>query len=244
MENLFNKDYEYMLEVEHSKVMADLSQEIFHDFKNTLATISGLAQLSMMKTQLDDVKAHLNHINLATFELRDALDKYYRFTCGNSEPLNEPVSLQEIIFDTVEMIQFRLNSAKSKELRLDLNIKSNSLVLCNKYDLKQSFLNIMMNSLDSMEDLGGVLSVSIYSNDDNSSIIVDIIDTGTGISEKHLKEIFKGGFTTKYNGTGLGLKISKNCVEKHKGTINVTSIPNKGTKVQIALPIYNGIDIH
>lgn len=238
LNNYNDKDIEA---IENYRMMIDLSEEIFHDFKNILATISGLAQLSMITTQSDELKNYLTRINQATFDFRDILNKYYSYTNGVKEQKEEPSVLYLIMNSALEMIRFRLHSPNTEgiELKLNSNIRSSSKVLCTEYQLRQSFLNIMMNAADSMEETGGTLYIDIYDNEDRSFVIIDIIDTGVGISVENLDKIFKSKFTTKDKGSGLGLRIVKKQIEKLGGSIRVTSVVNKGTKVQISLPIYN-----
>lgn len=241
MDILYNdKDME-LEAIENYRVMIDLSEEIFHDFKNILATISGLAQLSMITTQSDELKNYLTRINQATFDFRDILNKYYSYTNGVKEQKEEPSVLYLIMNSALEMIRFRLHTPNTNgiELNLNSNIKSSSKVLCTVYQLKQSFLNIMMNAMDSMEEIGGTLSIDIYDNEDSSFVIIDITDTGIGISVENLDKIFTPKFTTKEKGSGLGLPIAKKYIEKLGGRISITSEINKGTKVQISLPIHN-----
>ncbi|WFA08710.1 HAMP domain-containing sensor histidine kinase [Tissierella sp. Yu-01] len=241
MENSYNKDIEDLVAIENYRMMIELSEEIFHDFKNILATISGLAQLSMIKTQSDELKGYLSRINEATCDFRDTLNKYYSYTIGNVDAKEEPHVLYVIVNDAIEMIKYRLHEPGifGKELNLNIRIRSNSKVLCNGYDMKQCFLNILMNSIDSMEDTGGILTVEVYNNSSNEFLIVEIIDTGTGISNENLEKLFKARFTTKKHGTGLGLNIAKNCVENYGGELEITSKLNVGTRVKISLPIYN-----
>ena len=240
MDILKNDNDKDLEAIENYRIMIDLSEEIFHDFKNILATISGLAQLSMITTQSDELKNYLTRINQATFDFRDILNKYYSYTNGVKEQKEEPSVIYSIMNNALEMIRFRLHSPNTNgiELKLNANIKSSSKVLCTEYQLRQSFLNIMMNAIDAMEETGGTLSIDIYDNEDLSFVIIDITDEGIGISEKNIKKVFKNKFTTKEKGSGLGLRIAKNCIESLGGSIKITSEVNKGTKVQLALPIY------
>jgi two-component system sporulation sensor kinase B len=239
--NSYNNDINDLVAIENYRMMIELSEEIFHDFKNILATISGLAQLSMIKTQSEELKGYLSRINEATCDFRDTLNKYYSYTLGDTEKKQEPHVLYTIVDEALEMIKYRLHEpcGFGRELNLNLKIRSNAKVFCNKYDLKQCFLNILMNAIDSMEEKGGILTVDVYNNETNDFIIVDIMDTGTGIPEELMDKLFKARFTTKKNGTGLGLNIAKNCVENHGGKLKISSKLNEGTTVQISLPIYS-----
>lgn len=245
MEKSYEQELKDMTAIENYKVMVELSEQIFHDFKNILATISGLAQLSMITTQSDEVRDYLTHINSATFEFRDTLDKYYKYTLGSSQMEDQPLRIDSIVSKALEMISYRLNRANKhgKQVDLDMKISSNSLVMCDEHELKQGILNIMMNSLDAMETKGGRLSINLYDNEDRSYVIMEISDTGIGIPRENLNRIFDNKFTTKEKGTGLGLKIAKNCVERLGGSLSIISEENLGTSITISLPIFNGENV-
>ena len=94
--------------------------------------------------------------------------------------------------------------------------------------------NLLKNALDSMEGKG---SISVDMNDDDNKVIIDVTDTGKGISSQNVSKVFKPGFTTKKRGWGLGLSLSKRIIEQyHKGEIYVkNSEPGKGTIFRIVL---------
>lgn len=235
-----NYDVDDLTIYESNKVMKEISEEIFHDFKNILATISGLAQLSMIKTQSDEVRNYLTHINQATFDFRDTLEKFYLYTNGEDSSVSKPHALKDIVNKALDMVEYRLNRPQKnkKEIKLDLLINSDAVVNCNEYDLKQSLINIMMNSIDAMEDRGGSLTVELTDNADGSYVNVNITDSGIGISEEDLQRVFESKFTTKEFGSGLGLKIAKNCIERLGGSINLTSKLNHGTRVEMRIPTF------
>ena len=116
------------------------------------------------------------------------------------------------------------------------NIHSMSKIYCNEYKMKQAILNILMNAIDAMEDIGGILEVKLFELGDR--VRLEIIDTGTGISKDNLDKIFHANFTTKgIKGTVLGLKISKTIFEEYGGRIEVRSQVGKGTRFIVHLPI-------
>ena len=83
-------------------------------------------------------------------------------------------------------------------------------------------------------DGAGTVRVEIGSRDDCASVIVS--DTGHGIPEQQLSQIFRPFYTTRGNGTGLGLSLAHRIIEDHHGRINVTSIVGKGSKFEVLLP--------
>jgi signal transduction histidine kinase len=93
--------------------------------------------------------------------------------------------------------------------------------------------NIIRNAIEAMGD-GGRLTIS--ARDDEREIKIEVADTGIGIPENNMEDIFKPFYTTKPTGMGLGLTFSRRAVEAHKGTIDAESKAGKGTKIKITIP--------
>jgi signal transduction histidine kinase len=102
--------------------------------------------------------------------------------------------------------------------------------------MKQVFLNLILNAIDAMND-GGTLRLATRYEEETHSIIIEIADTGKGIGTDVMDKIFQPFFTTKPRGTGLGLSISKRLIEEHGGAIMVQSMPDRGTTFIISLPV-------
>lgn len=102
--------------------------------------------------------------------------------------------------------------------------------------LRQVFSNIILNAVQAMLPDGGTLRLTTRQHGPGNGCIVEVRDTGKGISADHLEKIFTPFFTTKDTGTGLGLSVSYGIVKDHGGDIRVTSIPGRGTCFEIELP--------
>ncbi|OLS01852.1 sensor protein ZraS [Tissierella creatinophila DSM 6911] len=232
------KDTRDMMPEEYLKILVNLSEGIFHDFKNTLAIISGLSQLSASKVDSKEVKDNLKIINESTFECRDAIDRFYGFINGYSVKDKKANSLRHILFTILDMVKYELNSVNTKGHYIETNLTVSTVgqIYGNEYELKQGILNIVLNAIQSMENTGGTLDIRLYEKEDH--IILEIEDTGTGIAEENIGKIFEPKFTTKGDkGTGLGLIISKNIMEENDGEISFKSELGKGTKFTIKFPI-------
>jgi signal transduction histidine kinase len=101
--------------------------------------------------------------------------------------------------------------------------------------LKQVFMNLLLNAVDAMPD-GGKLTLRTVYDETTCAIHVTVIDTGKGIDTAVLSKIFQPFFTTKSKGTGLGLAISKRLIEDHGGKISIESSKGKGSTFVISLP--------
>jgi len=114
-------------------------------------------------------------------------------------------------------------------------LKSITKILMDNKRMEQVFLNIIINSIDSMSK-GGRLSIIAYL--EKEYVIIEISDTGKGIRKQDISKIFNPFFTNKSNGVGLGLSVTHRIIQSHKGKIEVESKYHKGTKFTIKLPIF------
>ena len=100
--------------------------------------------------------------------------------------------------------------------------------------LTQVLLNLVINAIEAMPD-GGDLTLATTT--DGNWLRISICDTGQGISPEEAAKIFEPFYTTKANGTGLGLSVSYGIIQQHGGHIEVTGGPDQGTTFTVALPI-------
>jgi len=113
-------------------------------------------------------------------------------------------------------------------------------VFCNQNELKQVFINLLKNGIESMPS-GGKLLVRTENVRDHK-IRICIVDEGVGIPKEALARIGEPFYTTKEKGTGLGLMICYQIIETLQGTLRFESEPGAGTTVEIVLPAYNCIE--
>jgi len=116
-------------------------------------------------------------------------------------------------------------------------------VPCYPMQLKQVFMNLLVNAYQAIEETlgarGGIGTVTLTTAPNDGGVLVEITDTGTGIAPDHIDRIFDPFFTTKKvgAGTGLGLSTSFNIVRRHGGTMRVESALGRGTTFRIQLPL-------
>ncbi|MEL7148304.1 MAG: ATP-binding protein, partial [Bacteroidota bacterium] len=223
---------------EKEKFLADMS----HEIRTPMNAIAGFAKL-LDNDQLDDsakqyVKIitdsadHLSHI------LNDVLD-YTKMQEGKINLEKKSFHIGELARSVVHMLQ---EKAFEKGLTIDLDISCNTLdVVGDPYRLKQIILNLVHNAIKFTHQ-GGV-SIAIYcrgTTQDSVTVEFNVTDTGIGISQDHLDNIFKEfeqvGDGNQTRGAGLGLTISKRLVLLQQGEINVRSKKDKGTTFIFTIP--------
>jgi signal transduction histidine kinase len=124
-----------------------------------------------------------------------------------------------------------------KEIEISAEIESNEFMLMADEKLfEQVLINLVKNSIEAINRVNGKIVLRAFHKMDGFSS-VQVIDNGKGITPGEVENIFVPSFTTKENGTGIGLTISKQIIQLHGGTIAVTSQPNKETCFEICLPL-------
>lgn len=203
-----------------------IAQTIAHEVRNPLNNID--LAVNQLKTDLP----HLGENATMLLELIDRNSKRINQLISNL--LNE-VHLSDSHFQSVQLNQIideALEQAKDRILLVQMKVEKhydNDLppILGNAEKLRTAFLNLIVNSLESIEHQKGILQISTKAKD--NKCIVDITDNGAGMTEEVQSKLFEPYFTTKKKGVGLGLTNTRNIIQNHKGSISVASNPGKGT---------------
>jgi len=126
-----------------------------------------------------------------------------------------------------------------KDIKINtLSDKEHYIIKADPYLLAQVFENIIINAIQAMDKKGNItISYSLHSNDDKKYVQISITDEGCGIPEEELNMIFQPLYTKKQKGSGLGLYMAKLIIEKHGGSITVSSSVGKGATFNILLPM-------
>lgn len=221
---------ELMINSEKLTVAGQLAAGIAHEVRNPLTAIKGFLQimesgLKDQKMYFEIISSEMNRIEMILNELLvlSRPQQITKYTKGN---------LKVIIEQIVTLLQTQTNM---NSIEIITKIEHNlPLIHCDENQLKQVFINFLKNSIEAMPK-GGAITIEVQSKS-SESLIVRIVDQGHGIPEHLLKKIGTPFFTTKENGTGLGLMICKQIIEQHKGIINIESC-SKGTTIEINLPV-------
>jgi signal transduction histidine kinase len=222
--------------------LTTLAAGVAHEIKNPLGAIS--IHLQLLRKALDKKE------NQRKKETDTLVDKYFSVLNEEVERLNDividflfavrPMSLElcegnlnALISGLGEFIQAELEQSNIR-LLLELDDKLPPVLFDERY-MKQVLLNLIKNAQAAMPK-GGLLTIATLGSD--SEVRISVCDTGTGISQENLKKIFEPYFTTKGNGTGLGLTLVYKIVREHQGEMSVDSREGEGTDFEIILPVY------
>jgi signal transduction histidine kinase len=182
--------------------------------------------------ETDRRKKILEKIEKQTFRAAEIVSGLLNFSRLSSSEFKD-LDINQLIEDSLALMSHQLETSNIKvDSRFDLSLPP---VYGNTGKLQQVFVNLFLNARDAMPS-GGELE--IHTGMTESMVVIDISDTGIGISEDNIRRIFDPFFTTKSigRGTGLGLAVSYGIVQEHGGGIFVDSGSGKGTHFRVKLP--------
>ncbi|WP_028549369.1 ATP-binding protein [Paenibacillus sp. UNC451MF] len=223
------KREEHMLRSEKLRVVGELASGMAHEIRNPLTTIKGFLQIS--KSDNYNIKPWYDLI----------MDEITRMSMLTAEFLqfSRPHATQFKVHSIKDCIQRVISLLDSETSRLGHKIDFDPgpeplPMLMDQDKMLQLLLNLIKNAFEAMADEG---LVRIRLTRDKELAVIEISDTGKGIPEDELDQIFLPFFTTKETGTGLGLSICHKIVQDHEGTMEVESVIGKGTKFTITVPL-------
>ncbi len=226
---------EKLIKSEKLAILGRVAGSISHDLRNPLSIIDNSASfLSELLTDNNEkVQNQIDIILRAVERTKNIVNDLLDFS--KLKPLSlKKHDLNKIIMEVLSHIE------KPEEIVVE-TIMDEGLpeVLLDKTQIERMFNNIISNACMAMEN-GGRLTISSRLDEVNmetEAVTIDIADTGSGIKKEHLKRVFDPLFTTRKRGTGFGLAIVKDIIEKHRGSLNVESQCGKGTVFTIILPL-------
>lgn len=231
-----------MYRTDRLATLGELAAGAAHEIRNPLTTIRSTIQYLSKDFANDPIKSEMIAELITEVErINKIVQGLLSFAKPSKLDITE-IDVEQLINQTLLLINTTL-SKNQVDLQFEYFVE-NSKVQGDIEQLKQVFLNIILNAIEAMSKnepgQARTLIISIEKGaviDTHSRyLIISFEDTGKGISEKEIENIFDPFFTTKEEGTGLGLAISYGIINRHEGDIEVKSIPGKGTSFIVRLP--------
>src|SRR3990172_6445544 len=229
MTTLLKEQQEKIVKTERLSAIGELAARLAHDLRNPLIVIRMALFLIQNKYGEDsEINQDVKRINLAMQRMSNQIESVMNFV--STKPLRmEKISISKILKSVIK------NSDIPDSIKISFPINDVTLD-CDSDQLEVVFENLFQNARQAMKDVG-TLNIRIM--EDHDLVKIEVEDSGPGIPDEILPKIFDPLFTTKQEGTGLGLPSCKNIIEQHKGTINVKTKVGKGTTFIVELPINN-----
>ncbi len=224
------KLYSTLKNIEKDKAFKTSIFKVTHEIKNPLAVIKGYLSLF----DPNDSEKCERYKNILNTEVDNALTVLKDFSeLNNMKIIKNKINFNDLLVEIKESI---LPFFNNKRITLNIDSEKNIYIYADYNRLKQVFINILKNSSEAL-NINGLIDIKVYKS--NNKLIINIKDNGCGMTKETIDNLFIPFNSNKLYGTGLGLCLSKEIIEKHDGSIKYSSVLNKYTLVKIVLPINN-----
>jgi len=239
-ENL-KKSQQALVQSEKLAALGRFSSGIAHEIRNPLANIYIAVQYCQKKFEINDVMKNHFDVILKNVEIANQIIKeLLQFTSDKEmELMSNDISK---VLNDIE----KLTSIKSREQKVKMRIEIEEglpAVRINELKLKQAFLNFVVNSLDSVNG-GGEIIIRAERDTERDGIKIIFEDNGKGIPEELIDKVIEPFFTTKSEGTGLGLSLAYQVIKSHKGEVEIASRPGEGVRIEVFIPAMKSEEIN
>ncbi len=222
-----------MSRAEHFATLGELATGLAHEIRNPLAGIAGVIEIvgrdlpatSPARAVVKDVRLEITRISRTLTDLLET-----------ARPRRPEVRRSNLNTTVEHAVMLARQQVLSRPIKIEMQQAPDLPEVEHDSDqIHQVLLNLLLNAVQAMEKTGTV-NVEIGSRDGYASVVVS--DTGRGISPQNLPNIFRPFYTTKGDGTGLGLSLAHRIVEDHHGRIEVSSVVGKGSTFTVLLPFH------
>lgn len=219
--------------------LGELASSIAHEVKQPLAAIRATSEAS--QTAAFSSAPDLNRIVglteriLANAHRANDVILRIRGMAMKREPVCERVGLPSLLREACLFVE---HEVKTKRIAFEVDVPDElPAVSGDPVQLQQVFVNLLVNAVQAVSKRGEAdRRVSLRSYAARGNVLIDVEDSGDGIDEADLPRVFDGFFSTKVDGVGLGLSISRTLVDAHNGAIEVSSAPGRGSRFRVRLP--------
>jgi PAS domain S-box-containing protein len=216
--------------------MGELTASVAHEIKQPISAALTDARtcLRWLGRDVPDLPEACEAASRVVKDVTRAADIISRISLlfKKGAPQRELVDVSELVRDMIVLLRGEANRY-SISIRTEL-AEGLPNVMADRVQLQQVLMNLMLNGIDAMKEGGGELTIKSEASD--SQLLISVSDTGVGLPPEQPEQIFKAFFTTKDNGTGMGLPISRSIIESHGGRLWAAGAPGRGATFHFTLP--------
>jgi two-component system nitrogen regulation sensor histidine kinase NtrY len=234
---------ERLVQAERVAAWRELARRLAHELKNPLfplqLTVENLVRArSQSAEQFDEVFRESSQTLLAEIANLNAIIGRFSEFSKMPHPQLQQVKVNEILTRVAQLFQAQLQAPGRAAIACHLELdESLEPIAADPELLHRALSNLVLNAMDAMPQ-GGALTLRTRHN--GGKVIIEVADTGSGLTPEECERIFTPYYTSKQHGTGLGLAIVQSVVSDHGGRISVQSEPGRGTTFVIELPVQPG----
>jgi signal transduction histidine kinase len=231
------KSKSYIRRADRLASLGTLTAGLAHEIRNPLVAIKTFTQL--LPERMDDEEFRNQFLSIASGEV-DRISALVTELLNFARPSEPKLESEDINLILDGMILLVSTESKKKQVELMKEYASDlPSVSIDKEQIKQVFLNVLLNAVDATPESGNITvrTRSIMKATGEAYVQIEFSDTGCGIPEEFIEQIFNPFFSTKTKGSGLGLSISNQIIQDHRGYIHVESRVDQGSSFFINLPL-------
>ena len=232
-----------IVQQERLRALGQMASGVAHDFNNALSPILGFSSILLEDTaQLDDKEKVLKYLQVINTAGKDAanvvarLREFYR--SRDQQESFEPFDLNKLVEQTVNLTQPKWKDqalANGVAIAVKPDLQKVPTLSGNESEVREALTNLIFNAVDAMPKGG---TITLRTSAKNGQVVLEVSDTGTGMTEEVRQRCLEPFFTTKGDrGTGLGLAMVYGIIRRHNGTIDIQSELEKGTTFAIGFPL-------
>ncbi|MEO9884558.1 MAG: HAMP domain-containing sensor histidine kinase [Balneola sp.] len=228
--------YKSITRSEQSNLWVGMAKEAAHQLGTPISSLYGWLQLMKDEYRYDETATNItNEIEKDVQRLAGVAERFGKI---GSEPELKLMDIEPILEQVMVYMERRLPRL-GKAVKVDRNLQAKGSVLINPDLFQWAIENLVKNAMDSLPSSQKNSFIKVTSAIEGGEILIDIEDSGTGIDIKHVRDVFRPGFSTKKRGWGLGLSLTRRIIEDyHKGSIYVLrSELNEGTTMRVTLKL-------
>ena len=229
--------HEQILHLTRVGELSEIVSALAHEINQPLTAILSYGQAAqrMLGQREPQIQEILEHIMNDDRRAADVI-RHLRSLLKKDKPVYEPLDINVLIKESIEFMADNIARRKAVlNIKLDMQLPT---ISGDRIQLQQVLLNLINNSLDAMEGYDGSHELLVRtSHKDAGMIIVEVKDSGCGISAQSETKLFTHFFTTKTKGLGMGLAISRSIVEAHGGRLDAKNNPDRGSIFYFTIPI-------
>ena len=230
---------ERLVQTERVAAWRELARRLAHELKNPLfplqLTVENLTRArTQSPEQFDEVFRESSQTLLAEIaNLKGIIGRFSEFS-KMPQPQLQPVQVNDVVRGVAQLYQAQLQEPGRVPIHCNLSLDEKLPVIAADSELLHRALsNLVLNAMDAMPDGGELV---LRTRRDDGKVVIEVSDTGSGLTREECERIFTPYYTSKQHGTGLGLAIVQSVVSDHGGRISVQSEPGRGTTFVIELP--------
>ena len=216
------------LQAQETQVWKKVIRVINHELNNSLAPISSMCHSgNILAEQLDNPMLNrvFDTISGRISKLSEFIDSYSRLA-RIGQPHRQNYNLVSSLRSIQSLYNFELNT-ENEQLE----------ILADQSQIEQVYINLIKNAIEANQAANSSTNIEVHVTEQDNMLLTRVIDSGSGMTESQLLQAFLPSYSTKENGSGIGLAVCKEIVENHNGNIKLFNNPVRGLTVEVSLPI-------